>query len=209
MNAVRNEDHTGCVADTAATDLAARCECGGWRVLETLGEWAAQASVPELAHALGQAEARAEYWQAVASEVENTTSAGHVTDTATRVFHDGTGYAIRIGYTVTDDDVRQVMESAADVIGHWARDLSPNDDSTWRVIEALDDGTDDGHGDVRHDVSPRDIAGAIASILDGSVKCNADIVRNLREFVAALDYCDGETGDVVLQVAVFGDITYG
>jgi len=66
MNAVRNEDHTGCVADPDATDLAARCECGGWRVLETLGEWAAQASVPELAHALGQAEARAEYWQAAA-----------------------------------------------------------------------------------------------------------------------------------------------
>ena len=143
------------------------------------------------------------------SETENTTNAAHVTDTTTRVFHDGTGYAIRIGYTVTDDDVRQIMESAADVCGHWARALSPNDDSTWRVIEALDDGTDVGPGDVRHDVTPRDIAGAIASILDGSVKCNSDIVRNLREFVAALDYCDGETGDVVLQVAVFGDITYG
>lgn len=66
MNAVRNEDHAGCVAEPDATDLAARCECGGWRVLETLGEWAAQASVPELARALGQAEARAEYWMAAA-----------------------------------------------------------------------------------------------------------------------------------------------
>lgn len=57
-----------CVPDgLVAGALAARCECGaGWRVLETLGEWAAQASVPELAHALGQAEARAEYWMAVA-----------------------------------------------------------------------------------------------------------------------------------------------
>jgi len=71
MNAVQDQNREWCgecVPDgLVAGALAARCECGGgWRVLETLGEWAAQASVPELAHALGQAEARAEYWMAAA-----------------------------------------------------------------------------------------------------------------------------------------------
>lgn len=133
--------------------------------------------------------------------------AAHMPDTVTRVHPSANGgYLIRIGYTVTTDDIGGIIEAAQDIAGHWARMIDTTPAGTVIITER--NGDDYGNG-ASHVVTPRDIAGAIAGILDGSHPCSPDILRNLREYVAALDYCDAETGDAVLQIAALGDITYG
>jgi len=136
-------------------------------------------------------------------------AAAHMPDTVTRVHPsaDG-GYLIRIGYTVTPDDITGIIESAQDIAGHWAANIRREPDGAV-IITERGEGDYGPNGHSAHVVTPRDIAGAIAGILDGSHPCDPDIIRNLREYVAALDYCDAETGDAVLQIAALGDITYG
>lgn len=132
--------------------------------------------------------------------------AAHMPDTVTRIRTDGTGYTITIGYAVTFADIDDIIKTASDTIGHWARTIRREPDGATIITEHDGDYGPNGHSS--HIVTVRNIAESIASILDGDTTCDTTITRNLRDYLRHTETIDPETADVIIQHATFGRIAF-
>lgn len=133
--------------------------------------------------------------------------ANHLPDTVTRIKQNTSGgYDIRIGYTISLQDISDIIDTASTVAGYWAATIRREPDGATIITEHDGDYGPNGHG--AHIVTMRQIAEAITSILDLDEPTGSSIIRNLHDYIRGIDTIDPDTADAVLQIATFGQVTY-
>lgn len=129
---------------------------------------------------------------------------------------------VTVTYTMSDQLLRDVLCTALEGgIGYWseASDIqtievevngSPMQEYIGCTLTDCE-GTDDEGNDWTHTVTLDTVAAGIRRLLSGEVRVRKDIEEAIRSGVAENDggHIDADAADVILQVALFGAITYG
>lgn len=108
---------------------------------------------------------------------------------------------VDVRYSVSADEIREIWETATLACGYWASDMTGahGDPGAYYIRER-----EPSRDDYDYALTSRDIAQAIGTIIGGHVA----ISRSIRRDIIDGDY-DGEAADAIIQVACFGEITYG
>jgi hypothetical protein len=117
---------------------------------------------------------------------------------------------IQISVEVSDEVIDQVIDSAGYYIDYWAtKGQQDTEAKTYKVW--LDEEAREERGEKSVTLTYADLALAGEKLLTGRVKVRSDIREALSAGFIAGDAgsIDGEVADVVVQVAIFGDIIFG
>jgi hypothetical protein len=120
-------------------------------------------------------------------------------------------YTITTTATLDLEFFADVIDTAGDSIGYWASELMK--DETTKSFLIKFDGSD------FDDDSPlatgqflgtyQQITDAIQSIISGNSGCGNWIVEQARDALNGEPTMDADLADVIIQLAVFGEIVYG
>ena len=119
-------------------------------------------------------------------------------------------YTITTTATLDLEFFADVIETAGDSIGYWAH--KGNHDTKHENYTVNFDGSD--FDDERlalgvKTISYQDITDAIQSIISGNAGCGNWIIEQARDALNGEPTLDGDLADVIIQLAVFGEIVYG
>lgn len=129
---------------------------------------------------------------------------------------------VTVKFTLSDQLLRDVLCVALEGgIGYWAEasdiktiEVEVNGSPMTEYVSCTltdAEGTDDEGNDWTHSVTLDTVAEGIRRIMSGEVRARRDIEDAIRAGVADNDagHIDADAADVILQVALFGAITYG